>query len=69
MACLTLTGALLQYKCVFFLDEVELSRYMARRQWVVACDHHHLKAKGEDLFILKPCCLSMCAVCVVSLFT
>ena len=27
---LTLIGALLQYKCVFFLDEVELSRYMAR---------------------------------------
>lgn len=48
MTCLTLTGAWLQYKCVFFLDEVELSRYMTCRQRVVACDHHHLKAKGEE---------------------
>ena len=29
MAYLTLTSTWLQYKCVFFLDKVELSCYMA----------------------------------------
>lgn len=31
MTWFTLTRTRLQYQCVFFLDEVELSRYMARR--------------------------------------
>lgn len=49
MTCLTLIGALLQYKCVFFLHEGELSCYVARRKRVVACDHHHLTAKSKQL--------------------
>lgn len=58
---LTPIWAWLQYKCVFFLDEVELSCYMARRERVVACDHHHLKSEGDALFILKLFYLDTCA--------
>lgn len=40
-----MTRVLLQYERVFFLDEVELSGDVARRQRIVAGYHHNLEAE------------------------